>query len=285
MERAIEWFSRNHVAGNFLMLAVLLAGFTTWFKLKKEIFPETAIDAMVVRIPYPNATPEEVERGVCVPVEEAIADLAGIKKLRSSSSQNVGVVTVEVETGYDVRDVMSDVKSRVDAIDNFPEEAEKPVLEEILIKAPVMSLTVVADTDEATLRKLAEQVRDDLLTYQAPPPDDVGGFLARAIRGKPRISQVQIAGVRPYEISIEVSEEVRTLQDEIDEGNISEAEAYEAIRIAGMNMGVDFSSATPAEMQIFGSNIHEFRQNVFTDVSRIYEGASPFDVEIGRAHV
>ena len=63
MEKAIQWFTRNHVAGNFLMLAVLLAGFTTWFKLKKEIFPETAIDAVAVRLPYPNATPEEVKNG------------------------------------------------------------------------------------------------------------------------------------------------------------------------------------------------------------------------------
>jgi multidrug efflux pump subunit AcrB len=230
MERAIEWFSRNHVAGNFLMLAVMLAGFTTWFTLKKEIFPETSIDALVVRIPYPNATPEEVERGVCVPVEEAVADLAGIKKLRSSSSQNVGVVTVEVETGHDVRDVMSDVKSRVDAIDNFPEEAEKPVLEEILIKAPVMSLTVVADTDEATLRKLAEQVRDDLLTYQVPPPDNVGDFLSQAIRGKPRISQVQIAGVRPYEISIEVSE------DKLRKLGLTLAQIADAVRRSSIDL-------------------------------------------------
>jgi multidrug efflux pump subunit AcrB len=230
MEKAIQWFSRNHVAGNFLMLAILLAGFGTWFTLKKEIFPETSIDAVAVRIPYPNATPEEVERGVCVPVEEAVADLTGIKKIRSTSSQNIGVVTIEVETGNDVREVMSDVKSRVDAIDNFPEEAEKPILEEIIIKNPVMSLTVVADADEATLRKLAEQVRDDLLTYQAPAPDNPADFIAYAIRGKPRISQVQIAGVRPYEISIEVSEEkLRAL-------NLTLAQVADAVRRSAIDL-------------------------------------------------
>ena len=93
---AVKWFARNHVAGNFLMLVVLLAGFSTWFTLKKEIFPEISIDAVSVRIPYPNATPEETERGVVVPVEEAIADLQGIKKIRGTASQNVGVVLVEV---------------------------------------------------------------------------------------------------------------------------------------------------------------------------------------------
>lgn len=204
---AVKWFTRNHVAGNFIMLVVLLAGFTTWFKLKKEIFPEISIDAVSVSIPYPNATPEESERGVVIPVEEAIADLQGIKRVRGTASQNVGAVLVEVETGYDVRDVMSDVKSRVDAIDNFPEEAETPVLEEILIKAPVMSVTLTADTDEATMRQLAERVRDDLLTYEAPPAAGLGTFFARTFGGVPKISQVEIAGTRPYEISIEVSEE------------------------------------------------------------------------------
>ena len=99
------------------------------------------------------------------------------------------------------------LKSRIDAIDNFPVEAETPVLEEILIKAPVMSVTLTADTDETGLRKIAEMVRDDLLTYQAPKPAGLGEWIARAVRGPPRISQVEIAGTRPYEISIEVSEE------------------------------------------------------------------------------
>lgn len=204
---AVKWFTRNHVAGNFLMLVVLIAGFATWFKLKKEIFPDLALDAVSVSIPYPNATPEETERGVVIPVEEAIADLQGIKKVRSTASQNVGVVLVEVETGYNVRNVMGDVKSRVDAIDNFPEEAETPVIEEILIKNPVMSITLTADTDEATLRKLAERIRDDLLTYDPPPASTLGNFFARMFSGVPSISQVEIAGTRPYEISIEVSEE------------------------------------------------------------------------------
>lgn len=189
------------------MLALVLAGFATWFKLKKEIFPEIGIDAISVTIPYPNATPEESERGVCIPVEEAIADLQGIKKIRSTATRNVGAVVIEVETGYDVRDVMSDVKSRIDAIDNFPLEAETPVLEEILLKSPVMSITLTADTDETSLRRIAEMVRDDLLVYQAPKPSSLSGVVARAMRGTPRISQIEIAGTRPYEISIEVPEQ------------------------------------------------------------------------------
>ena len=232
MEALIKWFSKNHVAGNFLMLAVLLAGFSSWFSLRKEIFPELAIDAVLVKVPYPNATPEEVERGVNVPVEEAIADLTGIKKIRSTAAQNIGTVTVEVETGYDVRQVLDDVKSRVDSIDNFPEEAEKPLLEEIIVKAPVLSLAVTTDekVDEKTLNRIAEQIRDDLLTFEEPPADGIFDFLAKALGGPANISQVDVAGTREYELSIEVSE------DRLRELGLSHAQLAQAVRQTSVDL-------------------------------------------------
>ena len=232
MEAAIKWFSKNHVAGNFLMLAILLVGFSTWFQLKKEIFPETSIDAVAVRIPYPNATPEEVERGVCVPVEEAIADLTGIDTIRSTASQNIGTVSVEVETGYNVREVMDDVKSRVDAIDNFPEEAEKPVLEEIVIKNPVMNLAITTDrpVDETTLTRLAERIRDDLLSFESKGATSVGDFFANFFRGPQTISQVSIAGTREYEISIEVSDQ------RLRELGLSHSDVAEAVRRTSVDL-------------------------------------------------
>ncbi len=187
----IYWFSRNHVAGNFLMLIVVVFGLMTWPGLKKEIFPETAINAVLVSVPYPNATPEEVEKGILIPIEEAIQDLDGIDVIRSTASQGIGSTTVEIESAYNVRNVMDDIKTRVDAIQNLAEEAEKPTLSELLIKAQVMSIAVSADTSEATLREIAEQVRTGLVTFRG---------------GESSVTQAVLAGVRDYEISIEVSE-------------------------------------------------------------------------------
>ena len=59
MQKAIHWFSKNHVAANFVMLLVLLAGFSTWFKLRKEVFPNISLDAVLIQVPFPNATPED----------------------------------------------------------------------------------------------------------------------------------------------------------------------------------------------------------------------------------
>ncbi|MEM9080634.1 MAG: efflux RND transporter permease subunit [Verrucomicrobiota bacterium] len=208
MVGAIRWFSRNHVAGNFLMLAILLAGFTTWFQVRKEIFPDTAFDAVVISVIYPNATPSEVEQGVSIPVEEAIADVVGIKNIYSRSAVGYAAITVEVETGYEVRNVMGDLKTRVDAIENLPEETEGPTLEETLITSPVMAITLVADgADEATLTALAEEVKDELLTFESKKKAGFGGGLANLLKGPAKITKVTVSGTRPYEISLEIPEE------------------------------------------------------------------------------
>ncbi len=202
MEGLITWFSRNHVAANSLMATVLLMGIATWGQLKKEIFPETAINAILIQVPFPNASPEEVETGVVIPIEEAIQDLEGIDRLTSVSNQSIASVTVEVEEGFDVRDLMADVKTRIDAIQNLAEEAEEPILQELLIKSQVLSVAVSADTDEKTLRLITERVRDGLLAYELPP-----GWNPFAQREPFKITQAFIAGARDYEISIEVSEQ------------------------------------------------------------------------------
>ncbi|MBL9116299.1 MAG: efflux RND transporter permease subunit [Verrucomicrobiaceae bacterium] len=271
MKSVVEWFSRNHIAANFLMYGLLLVGGMSWFTMRKEIFPDLSVNMVVVKVPYPNATPEEVERGVCVPIEEATQDLASIKRVQSIAAESMGVVSFEVKTGYNVRDVMADIKTRVDAIDNFSEEAEKPTVDELVIKNQILSVAISADTDEATLQAMAERVRDDLLVYKGGPKSPVSsqqwgpadtthvlmiavlvlglillatGFgraggpltaactvlilarmffwdtsswemtmsrlnekLAATLSGDASITQVEIAGAKPYEISIEVSEE------------------------------------------------------------------------------
>jgi len=217
MEKAIKWFSGNHVAANFLMAAVLVAGFVSWFQLRKEVFPETSFDAVIINVPYPNATPEEVTNGVIIPIEEAIADVEGIKRTTSTASRNVGTLTVEVETGYETRDVMNDIQTKVDAIENLAENAEEPVFEELVVNRQILSLAITAETDEAALREYAERVRDGLLNYVPPEPEKGEKFKAflsapgRAIqkflKGQETIKKVELASVRPYEISIEVPED------------------------------------------------------------------------------
>jgi multidrug efflux pump subunit AcrB len=188
MNNAIKWFAANHVVANLLMAFIIAAGLLTIPAITKEIFPEFNLDLLSVSVRYLGAAPEEVEEGVCIKVEEAIQDLEGIKKIESTASEGIGTVMVELEPGADSRELLNDIKARVDAIETFPEETEKPVVSELTNRRQVIDIAVHGNVDEATLKALGDRVRDELT----------------AIKG---ISQVELVSSRPYEISIEVSEE------------------------------------------------------------------------------
>ncbi len=183
----LGWFASNHVAANLLMLLIISAGLLTIFTIKVEFFPEFTLDVITVTVPYLGASPSDVEEGVVMRVEEAIAAVDGIKRLTSTSAEGTGMVIAEIEEYADSKEVLDDIKAEVDRITTFPEETEKPIITEILTRHEVITIVLYGDVSEKTLKKLADQVRDELTALE-------------------NISQVDIAGIRPYEISIEVSE-------------------------------------------------------------------------------
>ena len=183
----VHWFTDNSVASNVLMVLIVAAGLVTLTSMRQEVFPEFSTDTISVSVPYPGATPSEVEESIATKIEEAVQGVDGIDRLTSSSNEGVGTVMIEVEDGADVRTVLDDVKTRVDAIDTFPEDAEKPVIQEVLIRRQVLNVAIAADADERSLRELGERVRDEITQL-------------------PSVSQADLVNVRPYEISIEVGE-------------------------------------------------------------------------------
>ena len=117
MNAIISWFTRNGVAANLLMASIIMAGiFTLAYRVPLEVFPDFAMDRITVNMPYRGATPAEVEEGVVIRIEEAIQDIEGIKEIVSSSSEGVGSVMIEVDSGYDPRELLDDIKNRIDAI-------------------------------------------------------------------------------------------------------------------------------------------------------------------------
>ena len=113
MNRAIEWFARNSVAANLLMVVILAGGALSLLSIRQEVFPEFSTDRISINVPYLGAAPEEVEEGVCVRIEEQIQGINGIKKITSKSSEGNGSVTIELLEGTDVRNVLDEVKARV----------------------------------------------------------------------------------------------------------------------------------------------------------------------------
>ncbi len=181
------WSVKNRVTVNILMILILAAGALSLLRLKRETFPEFSLDMILVSVAYPGASPEEIEEGICVKIEEAIKGVEGIKKLTSTAMEGFGSVVAELESNADPRKVLDEIETEVDRIETFPEEAKEPVIQELTMREPVMYVAVYGNAPELTLRKIAERIRDDLTATRA-------------------ITQAALAGVRNYEIAIEVSE-------------------------------------------------------------------------------
>ncbi|WP_350645284.1 efflux RND transporter permease subunit [Pseudoalteromonas sp. G24-MNA-CIBAN-0072] len=201
----IAWFTKNHVAANLLLVTLLLSGlFSLSSKIPLEVFPSFETDMISVGVSLRGATPEDVEQGVTIRIEEAVQDLEGIKQIFSRSSEGSGSVTIEVESGYDPRELLADIKSRVDAINTFPGDAEKPIVALAERKREVIAVTVSSDYGEKETREYAEKVRDQILRL-------------------PNVTQVELSGVRDYELAIEVS------QDTLRQYSLSLAQISSAI--------------------------------------------------------
>ncbi len=183
----IAWFARNSVAANLLMIAIICGGIFGIIKVQKQVFPQFTINVISIQVPYLGAAPQEVEEGVVLRIEEAVKDLEGIKKLTSVAREGFASVSVEVEDGYDVQNVLDEIKVQVDAISTFPANTEKPVVYRIKAPQDVMWVSVYGDVTERELKETAKQMRDDIANL-------------------PGVSDVTVAGARDYEVSVEISE-------------------------------------------------------------------------------
>ncbi|PID27230.1 MAG: acriflavin resistance protein [Candidatus Cloacimonadota bacterium] len=188
MNRIISWMATNHVAANLGMLLIIFVGGISLFSLKQEIFPELPLNMISINTVYRGATPDDIENSIVLKIEEAISSVEGIEEINSLASEGVGNVTAVVETGYNVSKVKDDIKSEIDRIRSFPEDAEDPIIKINVKRSLVIQVAIFGDTDEKSLTSYTEKVRDDLLEFD-------------------NITQVEISGAKGYQLRIEVSEE------------------------------------------------------------------------------
>ena len=209
----IAWMAGRSVTANLMMLVLLIGGLIMGQNIRKDVFPDFELDLVTISLNYPGASPEEVERGTILAVEEAIQDLEGIKEITATAREGSGTVRVEIIEGENVSLVAQEIKNAVDRITSFPEDAEDPQVTVPTRKRYVVSLALFGDQPEWVLREVAENVRDRLLQ-------------------DPDISQVELQGVRDYEISIEIPLEVlRTHGLTLDQ--IARAVSRGAVEIPG----------------------------------------------------
>ncbi|MCG8530612.1 MAG: efflux RND transporter permease subunit, partial [Desulfovibrionales bacterium] len=182
----LSWMAGNSVAANLFMAVLLLGGLFFGLRTKQEIFPHYEIDTVTVSVAYPGASPEEVERGIVLAVEEALQGLEGIDEMRSTAAEGVGTVFVDALDGYDVNRLAQEVEGEVDRITSFPDEAETPRVKIPSYRREAVFFSVYGDQEASVLRGAAEQLRDRLLA-------------------RPEITQVDLSAVRDYEILVEIA--------------------------------------------------------------------------------
>ncbi|MCX7554355.1 efflux RND transporter permease subunit [Marinicella sp. S1101] len=215
----IYWFASNPVAANLMMVCLLIGGLYSAWTMKKEMFPATSVNQVQITMAYPGAAPDEVEKGICVKVEDAVTGLEGIDKTTCVANEGFANASIEIGNDYDVKNVMAEIKNRVDGINSFPEQAEKPIISEILIQQPVLFLSVYGNVPEDNLLQATRDVRDDLIDL-------------------PDVSMASLVGSRDYEIAIEVQENtLRQYQITFDE--IAQALRAASIDLPGGSIKTD----------------------------------------------
>ena len=185
---ALAWMAGHPVAANLIMFAFIIGGFLMMQNIRQEVFPTFDIDSVTVSVSYPGASPEEIEEGIILAIEEAVSGLEGIDEISSVAKEGVGTVTIEALSGTDMQRLTNEVKGEVDRIITFPVDAEEPNVVQNTRHRRGLSIVLFGDTSERALHEITERVRDELLQEK-------------------ELNQLEVLGVRPMEISIEISQE------------------------------------------------------------------------------
>jgi len=210
MNRLIEWWARNSVAANLLMVGIFVAGFIGFTSLEREMDPQVRFPGLEIEVVWPGAAPQEVEEQIVARIEESVSDLDNIEWVRSTSAEGYGGVYILAEQQVDFTQFMNDVKIRVDSISSFPRDIEPPQVRQWVNRNEFIRVAVHGDLNERELKRLAEQLRREAAVL-------------------PAITVVELFGVRREEVSVQVSEEA------LRRYNMSFAEVANAIRNASIN--------------------------------------------------
>ncbi|MEM7369354.1 MAG: efflux RND transporter permease subunit [Bacteroidota bacterium] len=235
MRNLINYITKYRIWADALIVVVLLLGILSAFQIKKRYFPAIDPNLISISVTYPGASPEELEEGVVLKIEEALEGVNGIQEITSTSSENLGRVSVEVKQGYNTDLVLQDVKNAVDQINSFPISAEKPTIFNSRRRSSAMTIVLVGETDLYALKRYAEGVREDLLASSVISLVEISGFPDREIS-----IEVKEETLRRYGLTFDqVASAVRLNNRDISSGSIKSQSEEILIRAKSLRYDVD----------------------------------------------
>jgi multidrug efflux pump subunit AcrB len=178
----ISFFARHPTAANLLMVAFLTLGILSLPTLRRETFPDFQTREVEIRVPYPGATPEEVEEAICQRIEDAIDNVRFVEETRCDARQNMGVVTVEMVPDGDWSAFKDEIDTAIAAIDDFPDRAEEATVRELHTTDPVLTVLVAGEMPAGDLKLYAEGLKDQLQEIPEVNIVDIEGFADHQLR-------------------------------------------------------------------------------------------------------
>lgn len=268
MGNMIAWWARNTVAANLLMAGILFLGISSFFAMEREVWPTFRVNWVEVTVVWPGAAPQEVEEQIVIRIEESLADLDNVLRLRSSAREGFAQVYIEANTKTDIGQFLSDVKLRVDSINSFPRDIEQPKVREVMTRNEMIRLAVHGEVDERILKRTAERMRDEVALL-------------------PGASIVTLFGARQEEVSIELSEQAMRRY------GLTFDEVAQAIRGSSINLSSGTVRTETGDIMLRARNLadnqEEFERIIIRqtpdgalirvgDVARVVDGFEDIDI-------
>lgn len=257
----IAWFARNSVAANLLMIFIIIMGVASYFTIQRQMFPNIEINYITIQAQYPGASPQEIEESIFIKIEEALKDVTEINRVVSRAFRGSGAVTLEIDKGEELTDVLDKVKLRVDGIATFPAGMEPVNVSQIEFRQQVIEMPLVGDLPLSDLKRLAKDVEDELLQLgnvslvQMSAPDD-----EIAIEIKPDV-------LRKYNLTIaDVSRAISNYSANISAGQLRTNAGIISVRVENQfYSGAEFAQI-PVKMGNAGARV------TLADVADIKDG-------------
>jgi multidrug efflux pump subunit AcrB len=233
----LEYFVRHPTAGNLLMLFLALLGFSVLSDLQRETFPDFAAQELEVRVIYPGASAEDVEEAICQRLEDAVDGINDVEEVRCVAREGVATTVVEMSEGGDLPRFLDDVKTEVEAIDNFPEEIEVPVIRELGRTDNVVAVAITGPMSNRDLKAYAEQIKDRMQRIPEVSQVLVNGFSDHQLR-----VEVSVTALRQYGLSMsDVASAVARQGIDLPSGSLETRERDLLVRFTDLRR-------TPAEL-------------------------------------
>ena len=196
-DRIIRLSVANPVFVNLLFFLVIAAGLRSAFSLPREEFPEISLDRVLVTVPYPGATAQTIEELIVRPIEDELESVNNVKEYKSFANEGTASITITFNEGTDLQAARSEVEKAVSSVQNLPEDAETPLVRELTLELPVVSVALLGDTS-ATL--VVDRVADELRDLPGVATVNVSGGAERKIFVDLDEQKLRTLGIQPGQI-------------------------------------------------------------------------------------